>query len=644
MQRVARFGAQLEDVLGRVPWILVAKLLLWGLFGYAAFLFVTLIASENAIHTDNQYNHGLVARSAIDDSPYPLVTSYLHWYFYDVEAVRAEDWHRSVYLVLLTEIRSLFGDTAILYSRVVYAVICLIFLWLTAVVARGVVRSASVTSLDLRYCFGLTAVVLIINGWMPEVLASEYMDDMPAAVFLLAAAAIVVLKGIGGWVTMAVAVLAACAFYVKGLSLVVAAALFCSVLCIAVLERSPGWLARSVSRACLFLATYLAAIIPKLYWNYIELGMYLPEQARLGLNGRLKQDVFDGEHTVYFLKPEIEVPHSWLQVMIENGFLGEIWTGFGATLAALLHAWSVLLVVAGGLAAAAVARRRVPLSPRFLRLCVLFAVSLLAFCAFFTLRLGEPGQIRYWLIPFALGTALGLAGFTAFFRSFPCDDVCRWCKAEISRRLALKTGRSSLRFFETRLPTLRGMVAKWPSSERIFRDCRYLALGVVFIVGTVATVEIVLSVKAAKPMWSDEVWYPEEATQRLTDVAGTGAVFLHTNTGTNYWIEQPMSKVVGMRSPEFITLSSEQLRTMVERYDVRAALYKDRRRKGGFGWANAVRYLESHGFCRDSTYGSFVVLVWHEALESDADCPGVRSYPPHPGSSLASEAGAAQAE
>ena len=96
---LAPAGSRLTPALVATAWGLLAILILYG----------TLLAPS--YYEDNRYNLGLVRRSALPTSQHLLETSLAHLYFQPYPLPRAEDWHLSLPLILLTGWTKLIGPS-----------------------------------------------------------------------------------------------------------------------------------------------------------------------------------------------------------------------------------------------------------------------------------------------------------------------------------------------------------------------------------------------------------------------------------------------------------------------------------------------------------------------------------------------------
>src|SRR5438046_8856035 len=96
---LAPAGSRLTPALVAAAWGLLAILILYG----------TLLAPS--YYEDNRYNLGLVRRSALPTSQHLLETSLAHLYVLPYPLPRAEDWHLSLPLILLTGWTKLIGPS-----------------------------------------------------------------------------------------------------------------------------------------------------------------------------------------------------------------------------------------------------------------------------------------------------------------------------------------------------------------------------------------------------------------------------------------------------------------------------------------------------------------------------------------------------
>lgn len=610
-------------------------------FIYAIIIAIATFPGEYAF-TDNQYNHGLVARSALESS-YPLLeTSYLHWYFYEIDAVRAEDWHRSTYLLVLAELHRLAGEWSIVLTKLVFIAIVLANLYLISLLAaRAHARPDHPDEkLSLPFFFMLIVPVMLVNSWMPRLLAGDYLDDMPAALCGFVAATLLVIRGPRLSTCVALGLVVALAFSVKNLSLVLSAAFLLSILVTTALECEAGRIWKIVTRCATFCVSYAIGLAPTLYWNIKDLGLLVPEQARLGLIGRLRSDTPDGEHDLYFLKPDLELAVSWIDMVLQNGLVSEITNGFFVTLAALRYGWVVLLVTIFGLLGAWFARNRRKPTAAFRRLTTIFIFTLLGFVGFFTLKLGEAGQLRYWIFTFGLGAATGVSGLVTFYQAYSMQEVMTAIGTAIGKVLPKKPQRLStakLRALHRAAlqsgPLPGGLRSSAPNRLRSATSRRKALVrqpfdltGIVNCLLAILFLTLLLnavgqSAHPASSIWRRESGYPIEITERLTEVAGSGAIIAHTNIGVHYWIDYPMTSIVGLGPRILVTLTADQLTELVERYGVTAAVYRDWERLGHADKYKTVEFLLDNGFCEDSDAKGFVVLRW-EGRDSDGGLCG----------------------
>ncbi len=544
-----------------------------------------------------------------------MVTSYLHWYFYDTDAVRPEDWHRSTYLVILTELRRLAGETAILLTKLLFVGIVLTNFLLVSLLAKRAYAHPEHESqrLGFRVFFVLVFTVMVVNSWMPRLLAADYLDDMPASLCGFLAATLLVLRGPKFTTCLALGFFVALAFSIKNLSLVLFVAFLLSIVVITALEQKARRTITILSRTAAYAASYAVFIAPVLYWNMKDLGLLLPEQARLGLIGRLRSDSLDGEHDLYFLKPDLELAHSWFDLVLEKGLANQLWDGWLLTLAAMRYGWVVLLIATLGLLGAWVARRRRRPTVMFIRLTVIFVFSLFGFMSFFTLQLGEAGQLRYWIFPFGLGAALGVGGLLTFFQAFSMVEILDGAE----RALLRKPDRLS----KATLPASGQVEPKGQPSavQRLERSdiakCLLSALLLTLILNAVGQ-----SAHPASNLWRRSHGYPDEITQRLAELSGSGSIMAHTNVGVNYWIDYPMTNIVGIGPLILTTLTNDQLSALVERYNVHVAVYNDWERVGHVNKYDTVDFLLANGFCEDSDFEGFVILLWQGDEGRGGEC------------------------
>ena len=469
------------------------------------------------VHTDNLYNLGLVRRSA-DAAPWPLLeTSYVHWYFEPYPMVRAEDWHRSAALVLLRGVAEAVGagwETALRLPHLGW--ILALWLLVTAIARRlappEVIRSGAWTG-------GLAAgvlVLLLLSGPGPQVMTGAFMDDVPAAVFALAAVLLLLAGPPSPRRSLAIGAVLGLAFWMKDLALIWAGLGPLLIAGMVVLERRRrGAAAVAIPMAtCLLGFAAIAAV--KMAWNLADLGVPLAAPARLGMVGRNVPGVIDGEHFVYFLFPAVDVHSGGLLAHGTAALIDRVSLGLRLTGYALLDLATTWLLVGVGLLILGRGAR----CEAAQRLLAMLAVVTLAIAGLGILRLAEPLQLRYWLVPVCLAAALGAAAVAAALR-----DHRRWLAWSVGAVLFVGLLAPAVRYCDT-----------------------------VVSLGTLRT-------------------YSEAAATALIEAAGEdGPVMLQANRGTLYWAQHPRTRVVGVRAAPMAVLGRARMERFLAVYPVTAAL------------------------------------------------------------------------
>lgn len=387
-------------------------------FGAAIFILAWFFGGIDTYFTDNLYNRALVARSAQSSGP-ALETGYKHWFFDGRPAVRPEDWHRGASLLAYAAVARQWPGLGGEFVRTAHAVMFTVWgLTIMALVHLLASRQTPVRPLPENTIPGLAGLVFLgavtSMPFLSRVAMNTYLDDLPAALAVLTACALMLIPG-GGPVRIAAAgALAGAAFWMKDLYLVW---ILCApaVAWILIPETGERFLSsrRRAAAAGLFTAAMLTVVASKLAWNMAELGASLPGQARMALNARLIANLPDAENQFFHHMAALQPPTSYAAALFANDPAALLMRHALATLEALKDnglivlflAITVSAVLAGGLNTTA---RRV------LTATLVFTA---AFGVFFSAGLGEAGQLRYWLAPFggalALATALVWQGLCA---------------------------------------------------------------------------------------------------------------------------------------------------------------------------------------------------------------------------------------
>ncbi len=469
------------------------------------------------VHTDNLYNLGLVHRSA-GAAPWPLLeTSYVHWYFEPYPMVRPEDWHRSAALVLLRGVAEAMGaghDTMLRLPHLVW--VLALWLLMTALARRLAPPEATRSRTRMVGLAAGVLLLLLLSGPGLQVMTGAFMDDAPAAVFALLAV-LLLLRGPPS-PRRSAAIGAACglAFWMKDLALIwggLGPLLIASVILLDRRGRVAAALVAPIA-ACVLGFAAVAAI--KVAWNLADLGVPLATPARLGMVGRNVPGVFDGEHFVYFLFPQLDVHSGSLLAQGATALAARVSLGLRLSGYAFLDLTTTWLLVG----VAVLVLRRGPRGGTVDRLLAMMAVVTAAIAGLGILHLAEPLQLRYWLVPVCLASALGAAAVATALSD--CRGWLPWAVCAVL------------------------VVGLLPPAMR-YRD-------------TVA------SLGSLRP-------YSPAAAAALVEAAGEdGPVMLQANRGTQYWAQHPRARVVGVRAAPMAALDRTRMGRFLAVYPVAAAL------------------------------------------------------------------------
>jgi len=504
------------------------------------------------LFTDEVYNHALVLRSSLQAAEFPLETSFTHWYSDPLPIVRPEDWHRSAYLVALSfihEVAPMHGHTIV---NAITCILLVVFAYSSALLLSRI-TGISVVEVLAKPILVFCTVLVVFSEAFSQAVVSDYMDDIPATLLALAGLCVFVLLGIESRTgAFASGVIISLAVVVKPLSLLLLPSLLLAVATYGLFQRN---LLQATQYGVYLVIGFLAVLAPFILWNLAELGLAMPDQARIALNGRML-DVYDGEHQVYFVRSDISPIRSWSDIVAQRG-LGDIVVGgiYVLTHVVWANAIVILLAILSAVYLLVIAARE-RLDDPVVRLVFLTSSLAIGMILFFALRLGEAGQHRYWLTLLAL------------------------CSAMIGAALIRVT-------------------QPWSKSSK-----PPLALSVILTVVVIYSEWWNIARVAGSVVQERQSFYSPEIAEPLRDFATTGSIMLHTNQGPVFWRDNPNVEIVGMKPGVLVRLTEVEFQAFYEAYPIRAAAFQ----RGDVGWvgsdddrpplaSDAVDYLIERGFC-----------------------------------------------
>ena len=367
-------------------------------------LYITFQISEIALfhpngHTDNLYNLGVILRSAKSSSHYLLESSYLHWYFEDINIVRVEDWHRGLSLLaqryfaqyISSEKEWLLRMPHLLWIIVWMSIVC-IYYFKTVNFNNNNNKAKFICGLGLIMLY----VLLLINGWSPHVLSAAYMDDVPGAVFALIGIYFLLNQSLDIKHIIFCAVGLGLSFLAKDFYLFLSGIGGLLVLMSCYKGAKNEWY-KYIIISITYITFLLLIYSPKLIWNYVETDHTLSTSARTAYNARLMPGG-DQEHSLYVFTGH-KFAISYYEVIKFNGISNIISEGWGKTLNEIKkqrYTWLLFLLA---LVPYFAIRRSNPVLDRVFSFIVIIFLS---YFMFFVLQLGEASQTRYWLVPISL--------------------------------------------------------------------------------------------------------------------------------------------------------------------------------------------------------------------------------------------------
>lgn len=538
---------------------------------------IYLALCANYVHTDNMYNLALVRHSASGNFLPVLETSYLHWYFEAYQQVRAEDWHRSASLVLLTLLGRISGTEHTIILRIPH------LLWMLALFATAyrifrVIQSSNddypVRSSWTGTWFSALLLVFIIlmSRAGISVFAAAFMDDIPAAVCTLLGFGFLLRKQFRYVDAAKVGICFGLAFWMKdfyllwgplGLVLIGVSAFF--------FGQRPS-LRRFVGLAGLYCAVLLATYCPKLIWNYVELGQIIPNAASLALHGLQIKELPDGEHFFYFLSDKISIEQGSLFSSDFSGLVARVQEGWTLTTEAMktLH-WTWVWL---GLAVMAIT-----LTGKWRKsaecLAVLLALVVVTYCCFFSLGLGEPIQLRYWLVPISLASVLGVTGV----RVLPLRKLWKM------RRFTSVGLLVSVVVIIVAVPLSDFRKQNFPD---LFKEPQ----------------------KAFKALPEPQTYSPQTMAVLSPYVSSETALMLQTNRGVLFWARHPNINIVGVKASCLTALNREQVDLLTKTYNISAAMFHSGR------YRDVIYFLKQNNFVEIQRFGKDVILVYKPYLST----------------------------
>jgi hypothetical protein len=151
-------------------------------------------ASQRILYTanyyeDNRYNMALVLRNSKYPSNYLLETSLVHVFFEKVPIPRAEDWHRSYYLVFLTIWARLVGSNDETLLRLPHLAAVVTWMLLAFALCMAILKTLLGPETSQRlaksplFIVGVACTVLssmMLSPWIRSSLTGAFLDDVPS--------------------------------------------------------------------------------------------------------------------------------------------------------------------------------------------------------------------------------------------------------------------------------------------------------------------------------------------------------------------------------------------------------------------------------------------------------------------------------
>jgi hypothetical protein len=295
-----------------------------------------------------------------------------------------------------------------------------------------------------------------------------------------------------------------------------------------------------------FATTIAAVYLPKLLWNRLDLGLWLPDQVASALRARWLTGLTDPEHHVFFLDPAAAVPASLIDAA-RTGDLPRIVGGAVVATAevvvALWPAWICLLPLM-----ILLARGHDP-GRDLRRLTVILVEAVAGYVGLFAAGLAEPAQIRYWLVPLTLTPVIGLAAATRL-----------------------------LQYHRTRLEVVAAFA----------------------VIAAALAVSAVGFARQYPTVYGHAPPYPEAAVIALAEkLEPEQSVLLHTNRGLHYWVRDPSARVVSLKPHILVGLDRDRLGRLVADYRIGWAMVAS---------PTSVAHLNLHGFRSVGRWGEVTLL------------------------------------
>lgn len=368
---------------------------------------------------DNLYNLALILRSASPISQHFLERSAVGLYFEPRAIPGPEDWHRNLAIIFLRCWAGLTqaGDGPLLRLPHLFWV----FLWLflswrllnrleeehppSRVYPRRVAWAHTLGGFALLY-------LLILSPWGLTLLSNAYVDDIPSGVFALVALCLLMRSPLNLRRAALGAIFLSLGFAAKEFLILWAPIGLCTLFLYAFTTARRSSTCRQTSLKHLFVLgvlyifLYIVVCIPKLIWNYHDLGEPLPSLARYFL----KTMHFGGPEKWHFYPFCFLNDTSYTSaIALRGGLVPVVERIFVKTLPETARGFFILSFAWCWFAFYLLTLRRqcrVYCGQHFL-LCAL-AVSIPAYFVFNAVGLGDGTQLRFWLIPVTLSFILGV--------------------------------------------------------------------------------------------------------------------------------------------------------------------------------------------------------------------------------------------
>ena len=476
-------------------------------------------------HTDNLYNKGVVLRSA-NSSSHLLETSYLHWFFYDTPIVHAEDWHRSLSLIVQRFFAERFPYNQEWFIRIPHFLWTI--LWLGSAISIYIeINRELFYSQKIPFLLGSILVVslLVFNNWSLAILSAAFLDDVLGTIFVLLGIFFILRKADSNKTALA-GLFFGMAYLAKDFNLIWGGIGFLLILVTEKLYSPERSLSTIFGNATLYLFLLIAVYTPKFLWNWHDFGVPLFSPARTALNARLLPNLIDGEH-YFFVSKRMQVPGYFHAVNLVGCF-SILLDGLKALFQLFKYQILSFMIFPIGIFFSHFQEKN---KKKDLLLNFIW-IGLISYFLFFVLRLGEATQTRYWLAPLSL-IAIFFASTAAKGLAHPFRSV--FLQKEMITTLIVVFFLLALNFF----PRLN-------SNQNNFfaHDIPYQA-------------------ETIKAINNQMQAYPDSS------------VLLNTNSGVLVWSEFPQLEVVAVKPFMLPTLSSTEFQELIEKYDVKMAAFSN---------------------------------------------------------------------